>query len=92
MLAVNMTKAGEKETAESAEVLCDESPDDTKAMGVTTDTDAAVAGGALPAFLGATTTLLRRDETDYCFSRPRWQKGCTAIYPEKTLLPSLSLR
>lgn len=56
--------------AESAEVLWEASPEDTTAtlsIGVPLDTDAAVAAvtaaevpidGAMPAFLGATITLL----------------------------------
>ena len=56
--------------AESAEVLWEASPEDTTAtlsMGVAPDTDAAVAAGTgvevlgdgvMPAFLGATMTLL----------------------------------
>lgn len=65
--------------AASAEVLWEASPEDTTAtpsIGVPAEADAAVAAragveapgdGIMPAFLGATTTLLRREETNYSF-------------------------
>lgn len=65
--------------AESADVPCEASAEDTTAtlsIGVPADTEAAAAGvtekevpgeGITPAFLGATTTLLQRHETNKTF-------------------------
>lgn len=66
--------------AESAEVLWEASPEDTTAtlsIGVPAETEAAVAAvtgmeapgdGVAPTFLGATITLLQKEETNYSFN------------------------